>query len=174
MHAVPAYPFSLLTRQLALGEEAFLRRYPYSWLVWEAGGSHGHLSDVSLSVLETGLAPSRKDAQRPTNGDSLCFVLKAPDGEALRVGRATDNEIVISEPTVSRVHAQLQLKGPAWQLMPLSERRTTLVAGRVADPGESVRLLSGVAIELGGVKFSFYESKSFRTFVARVPLRSSR
>ena len=174
MPATPAYFFSLLTRQLALGEEAFLRRYPNSWLVWDAGGTPAHLSDVSLSVLDTGLASTRKISQRPGVSDSLCFALKALDGEPLRLGRSLDNEVVIAEPSVSRLHAQLEPHGLSWKLLPLSEKRKTLVAGRVADPGERLTLTSGVAVELGGVKFAFYDSKAFKALVARVPLRSSR
>lgn len=174
MPATPAHFFSLLTRQLALGEESFLRRYPNSWLVWQAGGTPAHLSDVSLSVLDTSLAQPRKTSQRPGAGDSLCFALKTFDGEPLRLGRALDNEVVIADPTVSRLHAQLELKGPTWRLVPLSENRQTLVGGRVADPGMPLQLASGVAIELGGVKFAFYDSRAFKALVARVPLRSSR
>jgi len=169
----PAYFFSLLTRQLAFGEEMFLRRYPNSWLVWEAGGTPGHLSDVSSSVLETGVAPTRKSSPRPGTGDPLCFALK-DDGEPLRLGRALDNELVIAEPSVSRLHAHLEQWASEWYLVPISQKRATLLAGRVADPGERLKLASGVALELGGVKLSFYDSKDFKALVSRVPLRSSR
>lgn len=174
MSAVPAFFFSLLRRQLAFGEEIFSRRYPNCWLVWEAGGTPGHLSDVSLSVVETGVASTRKGSPRPGTGDSLCFVLKAFDGEPLHIGRAVDNELVVAEPTVSRLHAQLVPSGADWHLVPLSEKRETLVAGKVADPGVSVKLVSGVALELGGVKLTFYDARAFKALVAGVPLRSSR
>lgn len=169
-----AYFFSLLMRQLALGEEAFLRRYPNSWLVWEAGGTPAHLSDVGMSVVETGLAGSRKPGVRPGQGDPLCFVLIARDGEPLRVGRALENELVIAEPTVSRLHAQLEPAGLGWHLVPVSEKRRTLVAGRVADPGERVRLVSGQALELGDVRLSFYDAAAFKNLVSAKPLRSTR
>jgi L-ascorbate metabolism protein UlaG (beta-lactamase superfamily) len=171
---MPAYYFSLLTRQLALGEEAFLRRYPNSWLVWEAGGTPGHLSDAALSVVETGHGETRKGDLRPGQGDALCFVLKAPDGELLHLGRALDNELIIAEPTVSRLHAALMPLGEAWHLMPLSEKRQTVVAGRVADPREVVQLHSGQPLELGGVRLTFYDAKDFKKLVSAVPLRSSR
>lgn len=168
-----AHQFSLLTRQLAFGAEAFARRYPNCWLLWEASGTHHRLTDVSLSVVETAVAGTRK-SQAPTAGDSLCFVLRPLDGEALRVGRALDNEVVIAEPTVSRTHARLEQKGTTWHLLPVSEKRRTLVAGKVAFPGESVQLTSGVALELGGVKLAFYDARDFRTLVAGMPLRSFR
>src|SRR5512133_3228700 len=157
MGSMTAHHFSLLTRQLAFGAEAFGRRYPNSWLMWEAGGTPGRLSDVSLSVVETAVAGTRKNTQ-PSIGDALCFVLKPPEGQPLRVGRALDNELVIAEPTVSRVHARLELKGTTWYLLPVSEKRRTLVAGKIAFPGESVQLSSGTPIELGGVKLAFYDS----------------
>jgi hypothetical protein len=170
--AKPSYYLSLLTRQLAFGEDSFTRRYPHCWLVWEAGGTHAHLSDVSLSVLETRV-PDKKPAPRPTQSDSLCFALTS-EGEALRIGRATENELVIAEPTISRLHARLELVGGAWHLVPISEKRKTLLAGRVADPGQRLKLSSGVSMELGGVKLSFYEPKPFKALVAGNQLRSLR
>lgn len=169
-----AHQFSLLTRQLAFGADAFARRYPNSWLLWEASGAHARLGDVTLSVVETAVAGTRKTPTQPTAGESLCFVLKPPNGEPLRVGRALDNEVVIAEPTVSRLHARLELKGGKWLLLPLSEKRRTLVGGKVAFPGESVQLTSGVALELGGVKLAFYDAKEFKALVAGMRLRSSR
>src|SRR3990167_1666174 len=108
MPATPAFHFSMLTRQFAFGSDAFSRRYPHCWLVWEAGGTPGRPSDVSLSVLETAVAGTRKQIPRPGNDDSLCFALKARGSESLRVGRAVENELVIPEPTVSRLHAELE------------------------------------------------------------------
>lgn len=174
MAAAPAFFFSLLQRQLAFGEEIFARRYPDCWLVWEAGGTPGHLSDVSLSVVETGVAPTRKGTPRPGNHDSLCFALKGFDGEPLRIGRALDNELVVAEPTVSRLHAQLVPSGADWHLVTLSQKRETLVAGKVLDPGVSVKLAPGVSVELGGVKLTFYDARTFKALVAGVPLSSSR
>lgn len=174
MLSMTAHHFSLLTRQLAFGADAFMRRYPNSWLVWESGGTPGRLSDVSLSVMETAIAGTRKAPSMPTHTDALCFVLKAAEGESLRMGRALDNEVVIAEPTVSRVHGLLSFRGNTWQLLPLSERRRTLVAGKVAFPGDRLHLVSGTALELGSVKLSFYDSRDFRSLVAGLPLRASR
>lgn len=174
MPAIPAFYFSVLSRQLAFSEELFLKRYANCWLVWEAGGTPGHLTDVSLSVLDTALAGTRRKTLQPGAGDSLCFLLRAADYGPLRIGRALTNELVIAEPTVSRLHAQLEYGDDAWQLVPLSENRKTLVRGKVADPRECVPLTSGSAIELGGVKLSFYDPKGFKTLVAGLPLRSSR
>jgi hypothetical protein len=44
---------SLLTRQLALGADAFLFRYPHCWLVWEAGGWSTPARDAQMNVAET-------------------------------------------------------------------------------------------------------------------------
>lgn len=174
MHSMTAHQFSLLTRQLAFGADAFTRRYPHCWLMWEAAGTHARVSDVSLSVLDTAVAGTRKATPAPTLTDALCFVLNPGDDKPLRVGRALDNEVVIAEPTVSRVHARLELKGSTWHLLPVSEKRRTMVGSKVAFPGESVQLTSGVALELGGVKLAFYDARDFKALVAGVPLRSSK
>lgn len=163
---MPAYLMSVLTRQLALGPDAFLMRYPHSWLVWEVGG---------WAVPETSpVAETRVDSGPPkaVSGDALCFALKAPEGTPIRLGRAVDNEIVIADATVSRFHARLELKDKVWSVTPVND--PALVGEEVVGPGNSQRLSPGQAIELGNVRLGFYDSKSFRQRVSTVPLRPSR
>lgn len=167
---MPAYLMSVLTRQLALGPDAFLMRYSHSWLVWEPGGWAVPESDAEQSVAETRV--EERHAPRQGNGDALCFGLKVPDGTAIRLGRAVDNEIVIADPTVSRFHARLELKDKIWSVTPVND--PALVGEDVVGPGATQQLASGQAIELGGVRLAFYDSKSFKARVSTVPLRPSR
>lgn len=158
---------SLLSRQLALGADAFLTRYPHSWLVWEPGGWVAPTADPQMSVAETRLAETH--VSRPHSGDALCFGLKAPEGQALRLGRAVENEIVISDLSVSRFHARLELKDDQWHVVAVSD--PAVVGEDVVGPGTSQHLISGQAIELGGVRLAYYDSKAFRERVSTVPLR---
>jgi hypothetical protein len=44
----------------------------------------------------------------------------------------------------------------------------------VVEPGTSVRLTSGQEIELGGLRFAFFDSAAMKARVSGVPLRSAR
>lgn len=165
---MPAYLMSVLTRQLALGPDAFLMRYSHSWLVWDVGGWAVPETDpVAATRVE-----DRRGPPRAHSGDALCFALKAPEGTPIRLGRAVENEIVIADATVSRFHAQLELKDKVWSVTPVND--PALVGEDVVGPGTTQQLTPGQAIELGGVRLEFYDSKSFKARVSTVPLRPAR
>src|SRR5579859_487922 len=67
----------------------------------------------------------------------------------LRIGRQTDNDIVVDNPFVSRYHAELEKRGPDYFLIPSTTVSNTLqVNGQpVMEP---VRLQHGAKIRIGG------------------------
>jgi SARP family transcriptional regulator, regulator of embCAB operon len=67
------------------------------------------------------------------------------------IGRDSDNDIVLAEITVSRCHAVLVMELDEVHLMDLDSTNGTLVNGMLAPPDESVRLMDGDVIKLGGV-----------------------
>jgi pSer/pThr/pTyr-binding forkhead associated (FHA) protein len=67
------------------------------------------------------------------------------------IGRDPDNDIVLAEITVSRCHAVLLMELEEVILMDLDSTNGTFVNGMLAPPDESVRLLDGDVIKLGGV-----------------------
>lgn len=168
---IQAFLMSLLTRQLSLAQEAFLVRYPSSWLVWEPGEWSVPGSGVDVSIAETKMPTGARADQRPLGGDALCFSLKVPEGASVNLGRGADNEIVVSDLTVSRLHARLEFKGGAWLMTPLSETKKTSVGGKVAGTGKPVSLHSGQVLELGGVKVTFYDPTAFKNRVAEAGLK---
>lgn len=163
---IQAFLMSLLSRQLALAQEAFLTRYPACWLVWEPGEWSVPVSGVDVSVAETKVPNAAAIDQRPLGGDALCFSLKAPEGTQLKLGRSADNEIVVSDMTVSRLHARLDLQNGRWLLIPLSDSKKTALNGKVLGRGKPVALQSGEELELGGVKVTFYDASAFKARVA--------
>lgn len=74
----------------------------------------------------------------------------------VRVGRGSDNDIVIQDPQVSRVHAELQFVFDHWELVNRG-RNGTLVAGANV---ENMRIRSETCFRLGvdGPCFQFYDS----------------
>ena len=156
---------SLLMRQLALAENKFLTRYPHCWLVWEPGPSAVPAGGVDVSTIRTRVGGAA-GTDRPLGDDALCFALKAADGSALKLGRAADNEVVIPDVTVSRLHARLALAGGQWRLTNLSETRRSAVDGKDVARETSQELRSGQVLELGEVKVTFYDAAAFKHRVA--------
>lgn len=171
---IQAFLMSLLARQLTLAQDTFLTRYPSSWLVWEPGEWSVPVSGVDVSVAETRLPNGAVTDLRPLGGDALCFALKVAEASTVRVGRAADNEIVVSDMTVSRLHARLEFNAGAWTLTPLSETKKTTVAGRAAGTGKALALQSGQVVELGGVKVTFYDATSFKERVSSSGMKPKR
>ena len=78
------------------------------------------------------------------------------DGERVTIGSALTNDVVIDEPSVSRIHAILQLVGGTWFVEDCGSRNGTFVRGRriptmhALRPGEELRL-GRARLVLGGV-----------------------
>lgn len=160
-------PLSLLVRQATFDDAGFLQRYPCWWLVWEPSTWTPPLSSADQSVVET---QGQATNLRPVNGDPLCFALKR--GTRLHIGRAPENEIVVSDATISRVHAELERKGELWLLRSHSSEVTRVGPEPVAL-NESVLLASGDALTLGAAEFSFMDALAFKAHVTSIPLNAA-
>jgi len=69
------------------------------------------------------------------------------DGPVIRVGRASECEVVVDHPRVSRIHATLELREGAYRLADAKSTGGTFLDDRpVHDP---VRLDAGATIRLG-------------------------
>jgi len=74
---------------------------------------------------------------------------------AFRVGRVSDNELVLSDPNVSRHHAELRPIPGGYQLVDLQSTNGTKVNGA---PVSEQRLVSGDVITFGATVVSFEAS----------------
>lgn len=165
-NSIIGFPMSLLVRQLAFDPDGFLTRYPHPWLIWEPDGWTPPVSSSDQSLVETSHTPTEAG---PLNGDPLCFPLKK--GVQLRIGRTSENEVVVSDATVSRIHAQLDREGDAWFLTPLSTTEPTVVGDLRIVAGQRVKLTPGDTLELGGARLSWFDTRTLRARVSTVPLR---
>lgn len=68
------------------------------------------------------------------------------------IGRDADSSIVIREPTVSRLHAEIRQEGDEYQLHPTGSTITRLNGQSLATP---VALTDGDRIEVGSAEFTF-------------------
>jgi hypothetical protein len=149
----PSYLSTFLWTQQLRGSAAFATKFPGAWLVWEPGAWHAPSPSARTTLsIDPG-------ARAPKQGDSLCFLLGAPtEGRVLRVGREPDNEVLISDGTVSRHHLVLTAQDGQWRVRAVEQRVATLAG--TAIPERDVPLSAGQLLVLGGVKLSFHDTSS--------------
>jgi hypothetical protein len=153
-----AIPMTLLARQLALLGDRFKTRYPHPWLVWEPNGSV-RAADANEADAASTHVPKGGARSRPAGSDALCFPV-GPEKQ-VRVGRATSNDIVVDDMTMSREQFLLFLEGNTWYLA-LAEPVTcaTFVRRMSVQPKTPVFLVDGCTISAGDVELTFYEGVS--------------
>ncbi len=152
---------SVLVRQHLSLKKEFRKRYPHAWLVWEAG-AWNISGDGEQNVAHT--QPPAEDLQDclPT-GDVLCFELATSSPEqTLRLGRASQNDIVINDSTVSREHMLLTRNASGdWSAELKGATQNVAVAGRPLAHGKAVSLRQGDVLKVGEVLMTFYDPRSF-------------
>ncbi len=66
----------------------------------------------------------------PGGAVTTAVVSRRYEAERVRIGRATDNDVVVDDPHVSRYHAELRREDGAWVLCDLNTANGTIVDGR--------------------------------------------
>lgn len=90
--------------------------------------------------------------------------------EGLRIGRLSDNDIVLNHPTVSRLHAGINEVGGRFYIVNISGSNATTLNGRVIPFDEADALASGDVIQIGPF-FLQIEQATERTLKVRVTLQ---
>jgi len=73
--------------------------------------------------------------------------------KALNIGRAPDNDIVLTDEKISRYHARLVFRSGKWHLVDLQSTHGTFVNGEQVK--EKFKLAPGDSIMINGVKLKF-------------------
>lgn len=151
-----AYLISWLTRQHQ-GEDlaVFQRTLPGPWLVWEAGPWRPTARDRSTQ------ASSGRRA-RESSGDALALEVAPRPGrggdDGVRLGRGPDNDLVVDDGTLSRMHLLLRGGAGGWTVQDLRSSNGTRVDGVPVD-GAPVPIEPGACIEAGSVRLTFYDAR---------------
>jgi SARP family transcriptional regulator, regulator of embCAB operon len=128
--------------------EQILRQEPVD--VCTAAQAHAEETIVSSVALE---------GNTTTNRRSVAALLRRADGQryalagrATRIGRSSDNDIVLSDVKVSRHHAVITGNGTAFVITDLGSANGVRVRGQRIDP--SAELFEGDRIRIGGQEFT--------------------
>jgi FhaA, N-terminal domain/FHA domain len=164
----------VLTR--ARHEHYTLVARPHVRLISDTGVSRGDVR-VAATVVDDGGDRLRPDTPMPVTTDTVvlaaqeasapesakrAFLLVATDGQPpvqfdlggplITVGRASDNDVIVDDPLVSRHHCQLKLQHGAYGFVDLGSRNGSTVNGQ---PVQEVALGPGDLIRIGNTSIEF-------------------
>ena len=88
-----------------------------------------------------------------TQGNDVGQEIEVIAGKTYSVGRAIDNDFVLTDIAVSRKHFDLRADGGAWHVADRGSGNGTVVNGNIED--HPYKLASGDAIEIGNTTFRF-------------------
>lgn len=161
-----AYLMSFLARQYLVLKQGFEARYRNPWLVWEPGSWRA--PPANAGVAQTRLPATKGAPQVAAPGDALCFELdfKPERKSPLRIGRADESELVISDATVSREHCLIRRDNDEWYVRASPTVKSLKLDGRALEAGVETKLLPGQTLDLGDVKLTFLDAKRLSERVA--------
>ncbi|MCO5198714.1 MAG: FHA domain-containing protein [Anaerolineae bacterium] len=113
-----------------------------------------------MAIIMKGIAESTKSengiARRlPIKGEILITpdegerITYEPDAGVLYIGRATDREIVLNDPNVSRRHARLEHRAGGWYICDLGSTNGTYLNGAPINPNVPVRWEPSQTVRIG-------------------------
>ncbi|WP_437669140.1 FHA domain-containing protein [Sorangium sp. So ce131] len=175
--------FATLSAQCrAISQAAFERRYPHTWLVRELGPEDQ--PPPSFKTVFAGTSPgasvhtsaSRHRISSAMNAASrqceLLPVIKRPESpwqDRILVGRALNSDIVLRDPSVSKVHAHISVQGATTAMIHARKSTNgTFLNDRPLEPlSDGVALRSGDVLRFGNVVCEFLLSGDLYRLVAR-------
>jgi len=165
-------PFAgFLAHAMALGPERFAATYAHPFLVGleipagDADDSGGDTYSESMDAMTDA-------ADRPARlgASSRVFALRhRRQGEAggLTVGRGRDNDCVVADPKVSKVHVVLRVEGGSVSVTDPGSHNGTFVDGERILTVTPTPLRSGCRLQLGARAFLFLSARRFLQDIAR-------
>jgi pSer/pThr/pTyr-binding forkhead associated (FHA) protein len=133
--------------------EDFVRERPEQWLIWEAGPWRPTYQNKDT------LEQSNEKLRAPHGADeSLAIALDQNAKKPyVSLGRGPDNDVVIDDATLSRLHLLFQKAGETWTVRDAGSTNGTTVEGARLGP-DPVELQPGMRILAGSVRLTFYDS----------------
>jgi hypothetical protein len=142
----------LAKRYAGVDLPAFQAQNPGDWLVWEAGPWRPPAA--RRETMNSGPGTRLLAA-----GESLAISLEAKGGgPEVRLGRASENDLVVDDGTLSRSHLAFTRDAPGvWKVRDVGSSNGSRLEGKPLGPAP-VAIESGARIEAGAVRLTFYDS----------------
>ena len=112
------------------------------------------ISNPTVPPKETGGVPTNARITYPGGATGAAAVLAfKPGGRRMNVGRATDNDLRLDHPSVSKIHAALLMNGEGTILVAdTGSTNGTYINGRRIAYGEARQIESGDVVSFGDVE----------------------
>ena len=150
-----SYLLSWLRKRFSGAEAAeFQRLHPHDWLVWEAGDWHPPESAGHTMLADPG------STRPPAAGEALAIALQQdPRRPYVTVGRGPENDVVVDDATLSRLHVVLmRADDGSWTVRDAGSSNGTRLDGRRLEPGKPEPLPPGSLLQAGSVRFTLHGS----------------
>jgi pSer/pThr/pTyr-binding forkhead associated (FHA) protein len=108
---------------------------------------------VNPAHVATRLAGSKVKVDGPSLVDASGQPYPVQTGSVTRIGRALDNEIVVSHSSISRHHASIESSNGSFAVRDLNSQNGTFVGGRRVT--EATRIGDGDLVRFGDAQFTF-------------------
>lgn len=131
--------------------EQFIAKLPHCFLVIEGALYEQEAVGFATQVVDpvTAKRMSKKDLDV-----EVLEVIKAPGNpypERVSVGRARNCDVVMRDPSVSKLHAHFRVGGPRLELVDIDSQNGTRVNGRPLPPHQPTAVEAGDTILFGNV-----------------------
>ncbi|MDQ3266081.1 MAG: FHA domain-containing protein [Myxococcota bacterium] len=153
----------------AIDLPGFKTRYPYHWVVWEAGDWQPPRS----STIQIDKEAFRKMV---AGAESLAMGLEerpGPEGTLLQLtlGRSSRAELAVSDGTISERHLVFTREPAGWNVRDVGSRNGSLLNGVPLPVGDPRLLTNGEQLQAGQVRFTYYtpEGMYARARATQVP-----
>lgn len=176
MCEIPAVDAAAHYRQLLqLGREEFLAAAAPAALVrYRNGEDDGAASGViTLSLdeeIEETLPHSRVDIEQV---DLQIFPLAKKPGAAypdrITIGRTNNNDVVIADTSVSRLHAYVRRDGARWLVADAGSKNGSWLRGEPLEARRERPLPSRALLKLGDVDLTFYTANDLYAALGGMP-----
>jgi hypothetical protein len=129
----------------------FAAKLPHSFLVLEQALQE---QDVGFSTQVVDPVSLRRSTRTRTQHLEVLPVVKAPGNpypDRVSVGRARNCDLVMRDPSVSKLHAHFRIGGGKLELVDIDSQNGTRVNGRQLAPHQPAVVASGDTILFGSV-----------------------
>ncbi|MCU1277395.1 MAG: hypothetical protein JWM53_941 [bacterium] len=131
--------------------DEFVAQQPHSFLVLEQALYEQEQVGFSTQVVDP--VSLKRSVRRPQNIEVMPVVKAAgnPYPDRVSVGRARNCDLVMRDPSVSKLHAHFRIGGPKLELVDIDSQNGTRVNGRALAPHQPAQVSNGDTILFGSV-----------------------
>lgn len=166
--------FSTLTSQFLDDPQSVRRAVCWPVLVWEA-------PPVGVRPLFTRSTMTALSMNRPTVAEPLVLEVRKRSqlmtpATGVSLGRTPDSDIIVDDPTVSRVHATFREESQTgvWYVSDAGSHNGTWQDGTLLIPGRPLPLFDRASLRFGDVMATFLHFSAFNQFILDWLARHSR